>query len=228
MEKIKLYSNLVSPPGRTVQLTAKAIGLDLEFHSIDILSNEQLSEQFIKMNPLHTIPVIGDSGTILYDSHAIAIYLIMKYAPESTLYSQDPAKQAKINAILHFESGVLFARLRFMAEIVREASDMSEIPRDRLDYALKAVELLEALLMDKYLAGSHMTLADISCMTSFSNMDCFLRLDREKFPKVFAWFERMKEIPGYWEINQAAIDQFGDLIRMIFESNKKKENRLYE
>ncbi|XP_055640153.1 glutathione S-transferase 1-like [Toxorhynchites rutilus septentrionalis] len=166
MEKIKFYSNLLSPPGRTVQLTACAIGLDLEFHSVDVLNNEHLSEEFIKMNPQHTIPVINDNGRVFYDSHAIAIYLISKYAPKNSLYPQDLIKQAKINAILHFESGVLFARLRFLIDKVREATDMSQVPQDRIDYVLNALSLLEALLVDKYLAGNEMTIADISCSTN--------------------------------------------------------------
>lgn len=174
------------------------------------------------MNPQHTIPVIDDNGTILYDSHVIVIYLISKYAPKSSLYPQDLVKQARINAILHFESGVLFARLRFLVDKIREVTDMSEVPQDRIDYVLNAVGLLEALLVEEYLVGNKVTVADISCLTSFSSLDTILKLDRAKFPKVNAWFERMKQIPGYQEFNQSAVDRMSEVVRMIFEGNKRK------
>lgn len=66
------------------------------------------------MNPQHTIPLIVDQdGTIVYDSHAINVYLATKYGKNNELYPNDVVTRAKINAALHFDSGVLFARLRF-------------------------------------------------------------------------------------------------------------------
>ncbi|EAT40302.2 AAEL007954-PA [Aedes aegypti] len=208
MGKIKLYSFLLSPPGRTIQLTAKALDLELEF----------------QMNPQHTIPVIDDDGFVLYDSHAIAIYLVSKYAPGNRLYpTKDFKQQARINAILHFESGVMFARLRFVGDAIQKASHQGEVPQDRVEYALEAVELLEALLRDgQYLAGDHVTLGDISCVTSFSFLDAMLPVERAKYPKVYAWYERMKHIEGYDEINQKAVDQLNGVIQGIFEGNKSK------
>lgn len=64
------------------------------------------------MNPRHTVPVLDDNGTIVYESHAIMIYLVSKYGKDDSLYPKDPAKQSKVNAALFFESGVLFARMR--------------------------------------------------------------------------------------------------------------------
>lgn len=66
------------------------------------------------MNPQHTIPVLDDNGTIIPESHAIMIYLVSKYGKDDSLYSKEIVKQAKLNAALHFESGVLFARMRFL------------------------------------------------------------------------------------------------------------------
>ncbi|XP_029709235.1 glutathione S-transferase 1-like [Aedes albopictus] len=224
MGKIKLYSFPLSPPGRTVQLTAKALGLELEFHSVSVLAKEHLTDEFIKMNPLHTIPVIDDNGFVLYDSHAIAVYLISKYSPGNPLYpTSDLEQQARINAILHFESGVMFARLRYVGDAIQKAAQPGQVPQDRVEYALQAVDQLEALLRDgPYLAGDHVTLADVSCVTSFSFLDVMLPVERAKYPKVYGWYERMKRIQGYDEINQTAVDQLNGVIQGIFEANKEK------
>lgn len=83
------------------------------------------------MNPQHTIPLIVDEdGTIVYDSHAIIIYLVSKYAKDDSLYPEDIATRAKINAALHFDSGVLFARLRFyLVSVITFWSICSEIDK---------------------------------------------------------------------------------------------------
>lgn len=65
------------------------------------------------MNPQHTIPVIIDGETVLWDSHAIIVYLVSKYGKKNDpLYPDDLVTRARIQQHLHYESGVLFARLR--------------------------------------------------------------------------------------------------------------------
>ena len=75
---------------------------------------DHLSEEFLKLNPQHTIPVLVDDGKTIRDSHAIMIYLVDKYGKSNDLYPKDHYLRSKINAALHFESGIIFARLRFM------------------------------------------------------------------------------------------------------------------
>lgn len=58
--------------------------------------------------------MLKDGGAIVNDSHAIMIYLVTKYGKDGNLYPKDLAKQAKVNAALCFDCGVLFARLRFV------------------------------------------------------------------------------------------------------------------
>lgn len=115
MPNIKLYTAKLSPPGRSVELTAKALGLELDIVPINLLAQEHLTTAFRKLNPQHTIPVIDDNGTIVWDSHAINVYLVSKYGkPEGdSLYPSDVVQRSKVNAALHFDSGVLFARFRF-------------------------------------------------------------------------------------------------------------------
>jgi glutathione S-transferase len=73
-----------------------------------------MTEDFLKLNPQHTIPVLIDDGKVLRDSHAIMIYLVEKYGRNKDVYPEDHYERAKINAALHFDSGVLFSRMRFM------------------------------------------------------------------------------------------------------------------
>jgi hypothetical protein len=45
-------------------------------------------------------------------SHAINAYLVNKYAKDDSLYPKDPQKRAIVDQRLHFDSGVLFPRMR--------------------------------------------------------------------------------------------------------------------
>lgn len=72
------------------------------------------------MNPQHTIPtLVDDDGFTIWDSHAIMIYLVSKYAKDDSLYPTDLKKRALIDQRLHFESGVVFAYLRRIAVSLR-------------------------------------------------------------------------------------------------------------
>lgn len=63
------------------------------------------------MNPQHTIPTLVDEDFIIWDSHAIAGYLVGKYASDDTLYPKEPKKRALVDQRLHFDSGILFPRV---------------------------------------------------------------------------------------------------------------------
>lgn len=62
-----LYFGKWSPPSSAVRMTAKAIGLDLNLHEINLLKKEHISEDYLKINPQHTIPVLDDNGFIVSD-----------------------------------------------------------------------------------------------------------------------------------------------------------------
>lgn len=111
--KYILYGAEISPPVRAVLLCFKALGLDCELRSIDIFAKEHMKEEFLKMNPQHTIPVleIGD-GKYIWDSHAINCYLVNRYAKNDSLYPKDHYLHAIVDQRLHFDSGVLFSALR--------------------------------------------------------------------------------------------------------------------
>ncbi|KAH8235323.1 hypothetical protein KR032_004131, partial [Drosophila birchii] len=47
---------------RNVLMVAKALGLELNKKTISTLKGEQLSPEFIKINPQHTIPTLVDNG----------------------------------------------------------------------------------------------------------------------------------------------------------------------
>lgn len=64
------------------------------------------------MNPQHTVPCLDDEGKIIWDSHAINIYLSSKFGKENSLYPIDVHRRALIDEMLHFDSVIVFSFLR--------------------------------------------------------------------------------------------------------------------
>jgi len=104
----KLYMIPPSPPVRATLMAAKALGVDLELIPVDLSKQEHLTPDYLKLNPQHTVPTLDDNGFVIWDSHAINIYLVAKYGKDDSLYPKDPEIQATINQRLHFDSGALF------------------------------------------------------------------------------------------------------------------------
>lgn len=220
MGKVVLYTTKLSPPGRSVELTAKALGLELEISPINLLAGDHLKPEFVKMNPQHTIPlIIDDDGTIVYDSHAINIYLANKYG-DGTLYPRDNVSQAKINAALHFDSGVLFARLRFFLEPILYYGS-SETAQDRIEYLHKAYQLLNDTIVNEYIVGNSMTLADLSCISSIASIHAIFPVDVSQYPNLARWMTRMSTLPYYKSINQDGAEELAAVYRAKLEENRQ-------
>lgn len=78
---------------------------------INLYREENLTEEFLKINPTGTVPALVDRDVALWDSHAIGIYLVTKYAKNDSLYPKDFIKRTRVNERLFFEASYLFARL---------------------------------------------------------------------------------------------------------------------
>ena len=72
-----------SAPCRSVLLTASALGIKLNEKLLNLELGEQLTPEFLKINPQHVIPTLVDNGFSLWESRAIMIYLVDKYGKDN-------------------------------------------------------------------------------------------------------------------------------------------------
>lgn len=79
---------------------------------MNLPAKEQLNPDFIKINPQHCVPTIVDGDFVLWESRAIAVYLIEAKVPDSPLYPKDVKRRALVNQRLHFDAGTLYKRIR--------------------------------------------------------------------------------------------------------------------
>lgn len=67
---------------------------------------------FFQINPQHTIPTLDDNGFVLWESRAIAGYLVRQYAKDDSLYPKNPQLKALVDQRLYFDACTLWPRIR--------------------------------------------------------------------------------------------------------------------
>lgn len=185
------------------------------FIEIDIFS--------FQLNPEHTVPTLVDGEFVIWDSHAICMYLIEKYGKTDQLYPKDIQLRAKCNQRLFFDASSLFVRLRDCSVHVF-FNGGSEIPQNKIDPMYSAFEILEAFLAnDPFLVGKQLTIADISAAISVLVLEIYAPLQADKHPKIVAWLNRVKQtIPFFDDVNAKEVEGYRQLLHTALAKNKQK------
>ena len=191
----------MSPATKPVLLLLKELNLAYEFRVIRVKRGQNLTAEYMKKNPAHTLPTLEDEGRYIGDSHAIMAYLVGKYAKNDQLYPKDLYKRAVVDQRLHYENGHMFMMCVRQVFEPLIAKQIKEVPDEKLQAMLDCYATLEAFLQyDDYIAGAHLTIADFSCVISASCMDVFQRIIPKRFPKLYAWMLRMGRLPYFEEV----------------------------
>lgn len=100
----------ISPPSRAVLLTIRNLNLNVEVKNVNLLAGEHLTTEFLKLSPVHQVPVLVDDDFVLCESRAIMTYLVNSKMPESDLYPKEPRRRALIDQRLYYDATVVFER----------------------------------------------------------------------------------------------------------------------
>lgn len=103
------YHAIESPPSRACLMLLRTLGLDVEVKIVKLAAGEQNSPEFLKLNPIHQVPVLVDGDFVLTESRAIMAYLVNKYKPGSDLYPSDPRERAVVDSRLYYDAVAVFA-----------------------------------------------------------------------------------------------------------------------
>ncbi|XP_017000359.2 uncharacterized protein [Drosophila takahashii] len=199
LPKMDLYYLPLVSACRSVLMVAKALNLDLNKKLLNTLKGEQLNPDFIKINPQHTIPTLVDNGFTIWESRAVAVYLIEQYGKDDSLYPKDPKKQAVINQRLYFDMGSMYPSLAnyyYKVFVTGQFGSDEEFKKVQDTFGF----LNTFLEGQEYVAGDQYTVADIAILASVSTFDA-LEFDISKYPNVAKWYENVKKITPGWEEN---------------------------
>ncbi|EDV98897.1 glutathione S-transferase 1 [Drosophila grimshawi] len=212
MSKITLYGVDISPPVRACLLTLKALELPFEYKVLNLAGGENRSPEYLKLNPLGTVPVLDDKGTVIYDSHAICSYLCDKYAKTDALYPKDLVKRAGVNQRLFFDASVLYKSVWNVA-IGFWRSGHTVVEKEKVDNIHDALRQTELLLEKSYIAGDTLTIADLCCAATVTSMSLVFDIDPQQYPKITAWLARLGQLPYFEKFNNVGAKQYTGLMR---------------
>jgi len=190
---MKLYDFEHSGNCHKIRMMLSFLNIEYERVDIDLLKKDQLHPDFVKLNPLHKVPVLDDDGVILRDSAAILIYLARKYGKQEW-YPDDPLAMAEIQQWLSFSVNEVFNGLAISRAIIIFRRDMDLTEPRRI--AKDALATMEHQLKDHdWLALNHFTLADLACYP-YTALIHEGELSLDAYPAIRAWFKRIEAIPN--------------------------------
>lgn len=201
---IQLYS-LDTPNGQKVGIALKELGLPFEAHTINIMNNEQFSEDFLKVNPNGKIPAIvdpdgpGGKPLSLFESGAILLYLAEK---TGKLLPSDPARKWETVSWLMWQMGGAGPMFGQFGHFYKYAKDKLEYPIERYSKeARRLLGVLEQRLGDgDFIMGDEYTIADVAVFPWVRALKEFYgaeeQLKLSDFPKCFAHVARCEARPA--------------------------------
>ncbi|MET0333811.1 MAG: glutathione binding-like protein [Rhizobacter sp.] len=197
-ERLQLYS-LPTPNGVKVSIFLEETGLPYEVHLVNFGTNDQLSPEFISLNPNNKIPAIidpdgpGGKPFPLFESGAILVYLAEK---TGKLLSQDPATRYQTLQWVMFQmggTGPMFGQLGFFHKFAGKDFE-DKRPRDR--YVAESKRLLGVL--DKHLKGRAWIMGDEYSIADIAN---------------FPWINNLVGFYGAGEL--VGYDEFKEVQRVV-------------
>ena len=199
---IKLYDYELSANCYKQRLMMGLLDVPYESVPIDFFPGlEHKTDEFKKINPLGHIPVINDDGYVLWDAHAILVYLASKYDPSGHWYPiSDPALLGETASWLLFAEGTtntasaarLFVNLSYDFDIEACRSGAHRLFRV-LDEHLW---FREREGLNWVCSAAHPTIADIAIFPDvvLSEEGGVSRLD---YPALRRWTDRVKALPRF-------------------------------
>ncbi len=180
-----------------VQLTLAQLGIDYDWHEVNILKGESRTPEYLAMNPNGKVPVAEVApGEYLSESNAILCY----FAEGTELLPTGRLQRARTLEWMFFEQythepSIAVARFinRFLpADHPRRA----ELPGlvERGNAALGVME--RHLATHEFLAAGRYTIADIA-LYAYTHTAADGGIDPSAFPAVEEWLARIAAQPGH-------------------------------
>jgi GSH-dependent disulfide-bond oxidoreductase len=175
-DRIQLYS-LNTPNGVKASIMLEETGLPYEPHLVRFDANDQMSPEFLSLNPNNKIPAIidpnGPAGAplTLFESGAILIYLADKSG--TLLPKEGPGRYQTLQWLMFQMGGVgpMFGQVGFFYKFAGKAYE-DKRPRDR--YVAESKRLLgvidRQLAERAWIAGNEYSIADIATFPWINNL----------------------------------------------------------
>lgn len=200
---MKLYTYDPAPNPRRLTLFLKLKGIEIETHQVDMMTADQLSDDYRKINPACTVPaLVTDDGTVLTEVIGIYVYLEALY-PEHPLLGSTALERAQtISGCHHVFCGLMMSiasALRnrgkgFINRALPGPVDVPQIP-DLVDRGILLINHILPRLDDHlsnstWMAGDNFTVADIDLLVSIEFLSWIKQSIPDECSHLKAWYGR--------------------------------------
>lgn len=226
---LKIYGVPNSQPVRAVVWPCLMKGLPFELTMTSQNKHAKAPDYLSGVNPRGTIPAIDDAGVVLWESHAILIYLCEKHGWED-LWPSDLEHRARVNQYLHFhhrntrELVIQWSRALWPTVFGKSDPDTAWLQRNTFpglannaEVVTRTLEIIDAMLaQSEYIAGEGgLTLADIVAYEELGqNQAAYANCtDFSDHPNIRRWFDTMASLPAHDEAHEIW-RQIGDVNRV--------------
>ncbi len=205
-DRIQLYS-LPTPNGIKASAMLEETGLAYEPHLVSFATDDQMTPEFLSLNPNNKIPAIidpnGPDGKPigLWESGAILIYLADK---SGQLLSTEPTQRYQTLQWLMFQmggAGPIFGQFGFFHKFAgSEIEDKRPYERYQNETKRLLAVMNGQLEKSEYISGDEYTIADIALWPWVRTLGGFYEaseeLELEKFEAVNIWYNKCMERPA--------------------------------
>lgn len=217
---LTIYGVPISVHTRKVIVAARIKNLPFELVPVVPVMPDSLPPDWRRLSPTGLVPALQDGDFTLSDSAAICAYLERKW-PKPSLYPSDPRHYGHALWLEQYASGTVFRDVvrplfheLFVHPKVRNIATDPAAVGDVLERVLPEVfGYLEQASGDNFLAGDALSVADLAVMSNLTTLQYTgCALDRERFPKLAALYERIVRVPevaAALRAEQAVVRQMG-------------------
>ncbi|CAB3219715.1 unnamed protein product [Arctia plantaginis] len=197
-----------SPACRAVMMALDSMNLSITEVDVNMDKGEHRGPDIAALNPLLTLPVFKDRELVLADSHAICTYLASRYCDSNHILPQDPGGRSIIDQHLHYNSSILYPRFRAAAYPILYENCHFVMPQQIIDIEAAYADLDAMLAGREWFGGTWVTLSDIVFSSTISTLNVLVPVDKQKFPRLENWLQRVSEELFYVTANKKGLGEF--------------------
>jgi len=191
MEIILYYAPITCALAPYVTLTeAKA---DFEVRPLNFRKKQQMSPEYLKLNPRHKVPLLIVDGRPLTENVAIHSWISRSF-PQAKLLPADPWDELKAISLMSWcASGIhpFLSRINSPERCCDLPDTAASVRRLAAEQMFEAFRVAEEMLAGRAYFFDHFTAPDAHFFWCFRRATQF-ELDLSAFPNCLAHFERMK------------------------------------